>query len=68
MKSYLEGLNAIHDADHVYRRCFPDVDRKYPAPAIRSFAPTGLWSQLLFVNRLNVTHVVGVSKAESTRY
>ena len=25
MKTYLEGLSAIHDADHVYRALFPDL-------------------------------------------
>jgi taurine dioxygenase len=67
MKSYLGGLNAIHDADHVYRPLFPDVDRKYPSashPVIRTHPVSG--RRLLFVNPSYVTHIVGVCKAEST--
>ncbi len=29
MKAYLEGMQAVHDGDHVYRPLFPDVDKKY---------------------------------------
>ena len=40
MKTYLEGLAAVHDADHVYRPLFPDIERKYPCTPIRWCAPT----------------------------
>jgi taurine dioxygenase len=66
MKAYLEGLSAIHDADHVYRPLFPDVDRKYPCsthPVIRTHPVTG--RKLLFVNASYVTRIVEVPKDES---
>ena len=41
MKTYLEGLTAIHDGDHVYRPLFPDLDRSLPVQrSIPSCAPT----------------------------
>src|SRR5215475_1050678 len=66
MKTYLEGLTAVHDADHVYRPLFPDADRKYPSsthPVIRTHPVTG--RKLIFVNASYTTHIVGVSKDES---
>ena len=35
MKAYLDGMTAVHDADHVYRPLFPDADRKYPRSSTR---------------------------------
>jgi len=66
MKAYLEGLTAVHDADHVYRPLFPDVDRKYPCsthPVIRTHPVSG--RKLIFVNPSYTTNIVGVAKAES---
>jgi alpha-ketoglutarate-dependent taurine dioxygenase len=66
MKAYLEGLTAIHDADHVYRPLFPDVDRKYPCsthPVVRTHPVTG--RKLLFVNASYTTRIVEVPKEES---
>jgi taurine dioxygenase len=66
MQAYLEGLTAIHDADHVYRPLFPDVDRKYPCsvhPVIRTHPVTG--RKLLFVNSSYVTRLREVPEAES---
>ena len=66
MKAFLEGLTAIHDADHVYRPLFPDVDRKYPCsthPVIRTHPVTG--RKLIFVNSSYVTRIVELPKAES---
>lgn len=66
MKSFLEGLTAIHDADHVYRPLFPDVDRKYPCsthPVIRTHPVTG--RKLIFVNSSYVTRIVELPKDES---
>jgi taurine dioxygenase len=66
MKTYLDGLTAIHDADHVYRPLFPDVDRKYPCsthPVVRTHPVTG--RKLLFVNSSYTTRIVEVPKEES---
>jgi taurine dioxygenase len=66
MKSYLDGLHAMHDADHVYRPLFPDIDRKYPSsshPILRTHPVSG--RKLIFVNPSYTTHIVGVGKAES---
>jgi taurine dioxygenase len=66
MKVYLEGLTAVHDADHVYRPLFPDVDRKYPCsvhPVVRTHPVTG--RKLLFVNSSYTTRIVEVPKDES---
>jgi taurine dioxygenase len=66
MKAYLEGLEAVHDADHVYRPLFPDVDRKYPSsthPVVRTHPVTG--RKLIFVNSSYVTHIVGLPADES---
>jgi len=66
MKAYLEGLTAIHDADHVYRPLFPDLDRKYPCsvhPVIRTHPVTG--RKLIFVNSSYVTRIVELPESES---
>ncbi len=66
MKTYLDGLVAIHDADHVYRPLFPDLDRRYPCndhPVVRRHPVTG--DKALFVNSSYTTRIKGVSKAES---
>ena len=66
MQAYLEGLTAIHDADHVYRPLFPDLDKKYPCnihPVVRTHPVTR--RKLLFVNSSYTTRIVEVPKAES---
>jgi taurine dioxygenase len=66
MKAYLEGLEAVHDADHVYRPLFPDIDRKYPCsthPVVRTHPVSK--RKLIFVNPSYTTVIKGVPKAES---
>jgi taurine dioxygenase len=66
MKTYLEGLTAIHDADHVYRPLFPDVDRRYPCsvhPVIRTHPVTG--RKLIFVNSSYVIRIPELPVDES---
>ena len=66
MKAYLDGMQAVHDGDHVYRPLFPDVDKKYNTsvhPIVRTHPVTGKKS--LFVNQSYVTEIVGVPKDES---
>jgi len=66
MKTYLEGLTAVHDGDHVYRPLFPDLDRRYPCsthPIVRTHPVTG--KKALFVNSSYVIRIPEVSKEES---
>ena len=66
MQAYLSGLEAVHDADHVYRPLFPEVDRKYPCsthPVVRTHPVTG--RKLLFVNASYTTRLVGIPRDES---
>jgi taurine dioxygenase len=66
MQRFLEDLTAVHDADHVYRPLFPDVDRKYPCsvhPVVRTHPVTG--RKLLFVNASYVTRIVELPAGES---
>jgi len=66
MKAYLEGMQAVHDGDHVYRPLFPDVDKKYNCsthPIVRTHPVTG--KKGIFVNASYTTQIVGVSKEES---
>jgi taurine dioxygenase len=65
MKAYLDGLSAVHDADHVYRPLFPDIDRKYPCsvhPVIRTHPVSK--KKLIFVNPSYTTEIKGLAKAE----
>jgi taurine dioxygenase len=66
MKSYLEGLTAVHDGEHVYRSIVNDPNKKFPCnahPVIRTHPVTGKKS--IFVNQSYTTHIVEVPKAES---
>jgi taurine dioxygenase len=66
MKAYLEGLTAVHDADHVYRPLFPDVDRRYPCnvhPVIRTHPVSG--RKGIFVNGSYVLRIVELPEHES---
>jgi taurine dioxygenase len=66
MKAYLDGLTAVHDADHVYRPLFPDVDRRYPTnihPVVRTHPVSG--RKGLFVNSSYTLNIVGLPAEES---
>jgi taurine dioxygenase len=66
MKTYLEGLTAVHDADHVYRPLFPDIDRRYPCnvhPVIRTHPVSG--RKGIFVNGSYVLRIVELPSGES---
>ncbi|MDX2155487.1 MAG: TauD/TfdA family dioxygenase [Hyphomicrobiaceae bacterium] len=70
MKSYLDGLVAIHDGEHVYRGTYANygVQDKpsYPRsehPVVRTHPITGL--KCLFVNRGFTTRILGIPLDES---
>jgi taurine dioxygenase len=66
MKAYLDGMTAVHDANHVYKAIFPEIDRQYPCsthPVVRTHPVSG--RKLIFVNPSYTTHIVGVPKGES---
>ena len=68
MKSYLDGLIAVHDGEHVYRGLYDNVAEKptYPKghhPVVRTHPETG--RKCLFVNRAFTTHIVGIPRDES---
>ncbi|MEE2692596.1 MAG: TauD/TfdA family dioxygenase [Pseudomonadota bacterium] len=70
MKTYLEGLKAVHDGEHVYRNLYPDVSAaekpRYPVarhPIIRTHPVTR--KKCLYVNSGFTTHIEGVSRDES---
>jgi taurine dioxygenase len=70
MKTYLDGLTAVHDGEHVYRGTYRhqgEADRpQYPRsehPVVRTHPVTG--RKLLFVNRGFTTHIVGLPLDES---
>ena len=71
MKQYLEGLNAVHESEHIYRgrysdRGVSDAGKVYPTavhPIIRTHVDTGKKS--LFVNRTFTTRIEGLPEDES---
>lgn len=68
MKSYLDGMVAVHDGEHVYRGLYTGVADKpsYPRskhPVVRTHPETG--RKCLFVNRSFTTHIVGIPRDES---
>jgi taurine dioxygenase len=70
MKAYVEGLQAVHDGEHVYRGLYANLgvaDKpRYPRaehPVVRTHPVTGKRS--LFVNRGFTTRLVGVARDES---
>lgn len=70
MKTYLDGLSAVHDGEHVYRGTYANYGVKdkpvYPRaehPVIRTHPVTG--RKCLFVNRGFTTRILGVPMDES---
>ena len=71
MKTYLEGLSAVHESEHIYRgryaeRGVNDAGKVYPSathPIIRTHPDTGKKS--LFVNRTFTTKIEGLPEEES---
>lgn len=71
MKTYLEGLSAVHASEHIYRgrysdRGVNDAGKVYPSathPVIRAHPETGKPS--LFVNRTFTTRIESLPEEES---
>lgn len=66
MKSYLEGMVAVHSGEHVYRGLYNIDKPSYPRahhPIVRTHPETG--KKCLFVNRAFTTHIVGIPRDES---
>jgi len=66
MKAYLEGLEAVHDANPVYHALFKDYDKRYPVathPVIRTHPVTG--KKCIFVNSSYTTRIEGIPSEES---
>jgi taurine dioxygenase len=68
MKSYLEGLRAVHSGEHIYRGLYDGVQDKasYPHashPVVRTHPESG--RKCLFVNRAFTTHIQDIPRDES---
>lgn len=66
MKTYLEGLTATHDAEHVYRPFTNDPTKRFPCnshPVVRVHPMTG--RKCLYVNSSYVTKIDQLPKPES---
>jgi len=66
MKAYLEGLEAVHDGEQIYRKYTTDPNKRFPVtahPIVRRHPETG--RKALFVNAQYTTHIVGMDKDES---
>lgn len=66
MKAHLDGLTAVHDANHVYHALFHDYDKRYPVathPVIRTHPVTR--RKALFVNSSYTISINEIPKDES---
>ena len=66
MKTYLHGLTATHDGEHVYRSMTPDLSKRFPCnshPVVRTHPVTD--RKCLYVNSSYVTRIDQLPKPES---
>jgi taurine dioxygenase len=70
-QSFLEGLSAVHESEHIYRgrysdRGVDDTGKTYPSarhPVIRTHPETG--QKAIYVNRTFTRRIEGLNEAES---
>lgn len=66
MKAYLDGLYAVHDGEHVYRKYTQDVNKRFPTnthPIVRRNPITG--RKALFADAQYTTEIIGMPRTES---